>query len=88
MDRGALRSIGVAHRLGEDGVCSLALSLSLFLRRRREAEWTQVPELGDEDDTAIVVVAAVSVGYDSGTERPEDAPAGLNPKKWDTRDGY
>jgi uncharacterized protein (TIGR02058 family) len=40
-----------------------------------------VPELGDEDDTAIVVVASVSIGYHDpeGSDRPE---------AWSTRDGH
>ena len=45
-----------------------------------------VPELGDEDDTAVVVVAAVSIGYDSGSGGEERA--GFRPKTWDTRDGH
>ena len=45
-----------------------------------------VPELGDEDDVAVVVAAAVSIGYDSG-ESGGGAP-GLRPKTWDTRDGH
>ncbi|KAG8459798.1 hypothetical protein KFE25_014361 [Diacronema lutheri] len=40
-----------------------------------------VPELGDEDDTALVVVAAVSIGY-------HDLAEGNKPKAWDTRDGH
>lgn len=40
-----------------------------------------VPELGDEDDTALVVVAAVTVGY-------HDPLEGERPKAWDTRDGH
>uniref|UniRef100_A0A7S0EKE1 Uncharacterized protein n=1 Tax=Phaeocystis antarctica TaxID=33657 RepID=A0A7S0EKE1_9EUKA len=41
-----------------------------------------VTELGDEDDTAIVAVAAVSLGYHD----PSDAA--LSPRTWDTRDGH
>mmetsp|Transcript_32991 Transcript_32991/g.108985 ORF Transcript_32991/g.108985 Transcript_32991/m.108985 type:complete len:201 (-) Transcript_32991:59-661(-) len=41
-----------------------------------------VTELGDEDDTAIVVVAAVSIGYND----PNDASEGH--KTYDTRDGH
>ena len=41
-----------------------------------------VPELGDEDDTAIVAVAAVSLGY----HEPSDAAS--TPPRWDTRDGH
>ena len=41
-----------------------------------------VTELGDEDDTAIVAVAAVSLGYHD----PSDAS--LSPRTWDTRDGH
>jgi len=41
-----------------------------------------VPELGDADDTALVVVAAVSIGYHDATD-----PA-TQPARWDTRDGH
>ena len=41
-----------------------------------------VPELGDEDDTAIIAVAAVSLGYHD----PSDSSSA--PRTWDTRDGY
>jgi hypothetical protein len=41
-----------------------------------------VPELGDEDDTAIIACAAVSLGYHD----PEDAAD--KPRAWDTRDGH
>ena len=41
-----------------------------------------VPELGDEDDTAIIACAAVSLGYHDKTE------ADQIPKAWDTRDGH
>ena len=41
-----------------------------------------VTELGDEDDTGIVAVAAVSLGYHD----PSDAA--LSPRTWDTRDGH
>ena len=41
-----------------------------------------VPELGDDDDTAIVVVAAVSLGYH------DTADAATTPRTWDTRDGH
>lgn len=40
-----------------------------------------VPELGDADDTALVVVAAVSIGY-------HDPLEGQKPRVWDTRDGH
>lgn len=40
-----------------------------------------VPELGDTEDTAIVVVAAVSVGY-------HDPKLGRGPTPWSTQDGY
>ena len=46
-----------------------------------------VPELGDDDDTAVVVAAAVSIGYDSKSGRAADAPA-FSPRTWDTRDGH
>ena len=41
-----------------------------------------VPELGDVDDTAIVAVAAVSLGYH------EPADASGQPKVWSTLDGH
>ena len=41
-----------------------------------------VPALGDVDDTAIVAVAALSLGYHD----PSDASE--KPRSWDTRDGY
>ena len=41
-----------------------------------------VPELGDADDTAIVAVAAVSLGYNDPTD------ASVTPRTWDTRDGH
>jgi len=41
-----------------------------------------VPELGDEDDTAIVAVAAVSLGYHDPTYESS------TPRAWDTRDGH
>lgn len=41
-----------------------------------------VPELGDVDDTAIVAVAAVSLGYHD----PDSDDAA--PRAWDTRDGH
>ena len=41
-----------------------------------------VPALGDVDDTAIVAVAAVSLGY----QDPDDDSD--KPRTWDTRDGY
>lgn len=41
-----------------------------------------VPELGDEDDTALVVVAAISLGYHDPNEASGTA------KPWDTRDGH
>ena len=51
-----------------------------------------VPELGDEDDTAVVVNVAVSIGYDSGersTGTAANGPAAsFQPKTWDTRDGH
>lgn len=45
-----------------------------------------VPELGDDDDTAVVVACAISIGYDSGERR--DGDAAFNPRTWDTRDGH
>ena len=44
-----------------------------------------VPELGDADDQAVVVVAAISIGYDSGASSGDAAFA---PRTWDTRDGH
>ncbi len=41
-----------------------------------------VPELGDEDDTAIVAVAAVSLGYHDHSD------TSTTPRAWDTRDGH
>ena len=41
-----------------------------------------VPELGDEDDTAIVACAAVSLGYHDASD------ASSTPRTWDTRDGH
>ena len=41
-----------------------------------------VPELGDVDDTAIVAVAAVSLGYHDASDTSDKPPA------WDTRDGH
>ena len=41
-----------------------------------------VPELGDEDDTALVVVAATSIGFHDPTD-----PA-TRPATWDTREGH
>eukprot|EP00873_Tetraselmis_striata_P025279 jgi/Tetstr1/445543/TSEL_033317.t1 len=43
-----------------------------------------VPELGDLDDTAIVVCAAVSIGY----HQAEEVPSAAGHKTWDTRDGH
>jgi uncharacterized protein (TIGR02058 family) len=40
-----------------------------------------VPELGDTDDTALVVCACVSIGYHDPTE-------GDAPRVWSTRDGH
>jgi uncharacterized protein (TIGR02058 family) len=42
-----------------------------------------VPELGDLDDTAVMVCAAVSVGYHD----PKQA-TGEGHKTWDTRNGH
>ena len=41
-----------------------------------------VTELGDEDDTAIVAVAAVSIGWH------DPADGATSPTAWDTRDGH
>ena len=41
-----------------------------------------VPELGDQDDTAVVVAAAVSIGYDDGGGASEGH------RTYNTRDGY
>jgi len=41
-----------------------------------------VPELGDTDDTAIVAVASVSLGY----HEPSDAST--TPRQWSTTDGH
>lgn len=41
-----------------------------------------VPELGDVDDTAIVAVASVSLGYHDKNDEAQQ------PKAWDTRDGH
>ena len=41
-----------------------------------------VAELGDQDDTAIIVCAAVSIGYYDPNE------PGATHKTFDTRDGY
>lgn len=41
-----------------------------------------VPQLGDVDDTAIVAVAAVSLGYHDASDASD------KPKTWDTRDGH
>ena len=41
-----------------------------------------VPELGDSDDTAIVAVAAVSLGYHDKTD------AAAKPRAWNTKDGH
>ena len=41
-----------------------------------------VPELGDDDDTAIVAVAAVSLGY------YEPSDPSRKPRLWNTRDGH
>eukprot|EP00951_Prasinocladus_malaysianus_P009084 scaffold66286_cov43-Prasinocladus_malaysianus.AAC.2 len=41
-----------------------------------------VPELGDNDDTAVIVCAAVSIGYHDSTLESEGH------RVWDTRDGH
>ena len=41
-----------------------------------------VPALGDVDDTAIVAVAAVSLGYH------DESDESTSPRTWDTRDGH
>ena len=41
-----------------------------------------VPALGDENDTAIVACAAVSLGYHDPTDESD------KPRTWDTRDGH
>jgi len=41
-----------------------------------------VPELGDVDDTAIVAVASVSLGYHDKNDEAQQ------PRAWDTRDGH
>ena len=41
-----------------------------------------VPALGDTDDTAIVAVAALSLGYHDRTDQSD------KPRTWDTRDGH
>ena len=41
-----------------------------------------VPELGDEDDTAIVAVAAVSLGYHDPTDDATES------RKWNSKEGY
>ena len=41
-----------------------------------------VPALGDVDDTAIIAVAAVSLGYHEPTDDSH------KPRTWDTRDGH
>ena len=53
-----------------------------------------VPELGDADDTAVVVCAAVSIGYHDPTDAVS-GPGDLSPggpqgghRTWNTKDGY
>ncbi len=43
-----------------------------------------VPELGDDDDTAVVVCAAVSIGYHEAS----DIRTANGHRTWSTADGY
>ncbi len=54
-----------------------------------------VPELGDADDTAVVVCAAVSIGYHDPTDAASQETGGQNSastqgrhRTWNTEDGF